>query len=44
MGCVLGAGLAGANVLPLKYYTGVMRLAPIMFIMAAATGIWVYSK
>jgi uncharacterized membrane protein YozB (DUF420 family) len=40
---VLGAGLLGPNVLPLKYYKGFMRLALIIFIMAAATGIWVYS-
>jgi hypothetical protein len=40
---ILGAWLLGPNVLPLKYYKGFMRLALIMFILAATTGIWVYS-
>jgi uncharacterized membrane protein YozB (DUF420 family) len=40
---VLGAGLLGPNVLPLKYYKGFMRLAFVLFLASALTGIWVYS-
>jgi hypothetical protein len=40
---VLGSELPDPNVLPLKYYKGFMCLTVIMFTMAAATGIWVYS-
>jgi uncharacterized membrane protein YozB (DUF420 family) len=40
---MLGAWLLGPNVLPVKYYKGFMRLALVLFITSALTGIWVYS-
>jgi uncharacterized membrane protein YozB (DUF420 family) len=40
---MLGAWLLGPKVLPIKYYKGFMRLALVMFVASALTGIWVYS-
>jgi uncharacterized membrane protein YozB (DUF420 family) len=40
---VLGAGLLGPNVLPLRFYKPVMRFAFVMFALSAVTGILVYT-